>query len=154
VEAYNWLLLGHILAAITWVGGAIAMQIVGARLYRAESAEAVAAFARTAEYLGTRMFMPASLAVLAFGIAMVAVNEAWTIGQLWIILALVGIGISGIGGAVFFGPQSKRIGEALRSEGPQSQRARTLIRQIFVVGRVDVLILLLVVADMVLKPGL
>jgi uncharacterized membrane protein len=154
VEAYDWLLLGHILAAITWVGGAIAMQIVGARLYRAESAEAIAAFARTAEYLGTRLFMPASLAVLGFGIALVSVGEAWSIGQLWIILALVGIGISAIGGAVFFGPQSKRIDEALRTEGPESERTRGLIRQIFVVGRIDVLILLLIVADMVLKPGL
>ncbi len=154
MQLYDWLLLGHILAAITWVGGAIAMQIVGARLYRAESPEAVAAFARTAEYLGTRLFMPASLAVLGFGIALVSVSEAWSIRQLWIILALVGIAISAIGGALFFGPQSKRIGEALRSEGPQSGRARALIRQIFVVGRVDVLILLLIVADMVLKPGL
>ena len=154
MQVYDWLLLGHILAAIAWVGGAIAMQVVGARLYRAESAEAIAAFSRTAEWLGTRLFMPASLAVLGFGIAMVAVNEAWTIGQLWIILGLVGIAISAIGGAVFFGPQSKRIGEALRTEGPESERTRGLIRQIFVVGRIDVVILLLIMADMVLKPGL
>ena len=154
MEAYDWLLLGHILAAIAWVGGAIAMQVVGAKLYRAESAEAIAAFSRTAEWLGPRLFMPASLAVLGFGIALVSVSEAWSIRQLWIILALVGIAISAIGGAVFFGPQSKRIGEALRTEGPESERTRGLIRQIFVVGRVDVVILLLIVADMVLKPGL
>jgi hypothetical protein len=154
VQGYDWLLLGHILAAIAWVGGAIAMQVVGAKLYRAESAEAIAAFSRTAEWLGPRLFMPASLAVLGFGIALVSVSEAWSIRQLWIILALVGIAISAIGGAVFFGPQSKRIGEALRTEGPESERTRGLIRQIFVVGRVDVVILLLIVADMVLKPGL
>lgn len=154
MEAYDWLLLGHILAAITWVGGAISMQIVGARLVKAETAEAIAAFARTAEYLGIRLFMPASLAVLGFGIAMVAVNEAWTIGQLWIILALVGIAVSGIGGALFFGPQSRRIAEAVRTEGADSERAQALIRRIFVVGRFDVLLLLLIVADMVLKPGL
>ena len=154
MQVYDWLLLGHILAAIAWVGGAIAMQVVGAKLYRAESAEAIAAFSRTAEWLGPRLFMPASLAVLGFGIALVSVSEAWSIRQLWIILALVGIAISAIGGAVFFGPQSKRIGEALRTEGPESERTRGLIRQIFVVGRVDVVILLLIVADMVLKPGL
>jgi uncharacterized membrane protein len=82
------------------------------------------------------------------------VSEAWSIQQLWLILALVGIAISAIGGAVFFGPQSKRIGEALRTEGAGSERTRGLIRQIFVVGRVDVLILLLIVVDMVPKPGL
>jgi hypothetical protein len=154
VEPYDWLVLGHILAAITWVGGAITMQIVGGRLVRAESPEAVAAFARTAEWIGPRLYMPASLAVLGFGIAMVAVSETWSIGELWIILGLVGIAISAIGGAVFFGPQAKRIGEALRSEGAESERAQALIRRLFAVGRLDLLILLLIVADMVFKPGL
>jgi uncharacterized membrane protein len=154
MESYDWLVLGHILAAITWVGGAITMQIVGGQLVRAESAEAVAAFARTAEWIGPRLYMPASLAVLGFGIALVAASDAWSIGQLWIILGLVGIAISAIGGAVFFGPQAKRIGEALRSEGAESERAQALIRRLFAVGRIDLLLLLLIVADMVLKPGL
>jgi len=153
MESYDWLLLGHILAAIAWVGGAITMQTVGARLVRAESPEAVAAFARTAEWIGPRLYMPASLAVLGFGIALVAASDAWSIGQLWIILALVGIAISAIGGAVFFGPQAKRIGEALRSEGAESERAQALIRRLFVVGRIDLVVLLLIVVDMVLKPG-
>jgi uncharacterized membrane protein len=154
VELYDWLLLGHILAAIAWVGGAISMQVVGARLVKAETAEAVAAYARAAEWLAPRLFMPASLAVLGFGIALVSVSEAWSIRQLWIILALAGIAISGIGGAMFFGPQSRRIAEAVRTEGAESARAQALIRRIFVVGRFDVLLLLLIVADMVLKPGL
>jgi hypothetical protein len=55
---------------------------------------------------------------------------------------------------VYFGPQARRIGEALRAEGPQSERAQALIRRVFVVGRIDLLLLLLIVADMVLKPGL
>jgi uncharacterized membrane protein len=154
MEPYDWLLLGHILAAIAWVGGAISMQVVGARLVKAETAEAVAAYARAAEWLAPRLFMPASLAVLGFGIAMVSMNEAWSIRQLWIILGLAGIAISGIGGAMFFGPQSRRIADAVRTEGAESARAQALIRRIFVVGRFDVLLLLLIVADMVLKPGL
>ena len=154
MEAYDWLLLGHILAAITWVGGAITMQTVAARLARSESRETVASFARTIEWIGPRLFMPSSLVVLGFGIAMVAVNEAWTIGQLWIILALVGIAISGIGGAVFFGPHAKRIGEAFRTEGPESPRAMSLIRRVNVVGWFDTALLLLIVVDMVIKPGL
>jgi uncharacterized membrane protein len=154
VEGYDWLLLGHIVAAVAWVGGAITMQLVGARLVRAESAEAVAAFSRTAEWIGPRLYMPASLAVLGFGIAMVAVEESWTIGDLWIIFGLVGIAISAIGGAVFFGPQSKRIVEAIRTEGAESERTQALMRRLFVVGRIDLVILLLIVADMVLKPGL
>lgn len=77
MEGYDWLVFGHIVAAIAWVGGGLTMQIVGARLARAESPEAVAAFSRTAEWIGPRLFMPASLAVLGFGIALVAVADAW-----------------------------------------------------------------------------
>src|SRR5919106_636063 len=150
MELYDWLLLGHILSAIAWVGGAITMQIVGKRLFRAESAEAVPASPRTAEWIGPRLYMPASLSVLGFGVALVSVSDAWSIGQLWIILALVGIAISAIGGAVFFGPQSRRISEALQAEGAESERAQALVRRLFVVGRIDLVILLLVVADMVL----
>lgn len=43
------------------------------------------------------------------------------------VLALVSVAISAIGGAVYFGPQARRIGEALRAEGPQSERAKALI---------------------------
>jgi hypothetical protein len=107
VELYNWLLLGHILAAITWVGGAITMQMVGARLIRAESAEAVAGFTRTIEWIGPRLY----------------------------------------------GPQAKRIAEGLRAEGAISERARRLIGRVFVVGRFDLALLLLILVDMVLKPG-
>jgi uncharacterized membrane protein len=154
VELYDWVLLGHIVAAITWVGGAITMQMVGARLVGVEGPDALATFARTMEWIGPRLYMPASLAVLGFGIALVSVSDAWSIGQLWIVLALVGVAISAIGGAVYFGPQAKRIGEALRTEGAESERAQALIRRVFVVGRIDLLLLLLIVADMVLKPGL
>ena len=154
MTGYDWLLLGHILAAIVWVGGAITMQTVGARLARAESAEARAGFARTVEWIGPRLFMPSSVLVLGFGIALVAVNEAWTIGQLWIIIGLVGIALSALGDAVFLGPQARRIGEALRTEGVESQRANALIRRLTVVGRIDSVLLVVIVADMVFKPGL
>src|ERR671919_2739735 len=117
MELYDWLLLGHILSAIAWVGGAITMQIMGNRLVRAESAEAVAAFSRTAEWIGPRLYMPASLAVLGFGIALVSVSDAWSIGQLWIILALVGIAISAIGGGGVFGPPARRVSEGLQAGG-------------------------------------
>jgi hypothetical protein len=95
------------------------MQLIGSRLIRAESGEVIAAHARTIEWIGPRLFIPSTLLVLAFGIALVAVSDVWTIGQLWIILALVGIAITAITGAVFFGPQAKRIGEATVGRGGQ-----------------------------------
>ena len=55
---------------------------------------------------------------------MVAISDAWTIGQLWIVLALIGFAITAIGGAVYFGPESKRIREAAEAEGPSRPEPR------------------------------
>jgi uncharacterized membrane protein len=145
MELYEVLLLFHILAAITWVGGAVSINILGARMQRGE-AIALAEFARQTEWIGSRLFAPSTVLVLGLGIWMVAINDAWTIGQLWIILALVGIAITGITGAAFFGPESKRISEAIRARGPDDPDARRRIRRVIALGRLDV--------DMVIKPGL
>jgi uncharacterized membrane protein len=151
---YEVLLLLHIVAAIIWVGGGIATNVLGARLMGAGDATAMAGFARQVGWMGTRVFAPASLAVLGLGIAMVAENDAWTIGQLWIVVALVGIGLSAITGASFFGPESKRISAAIEARGAQDPEVRRRLGRIISLGRLDLLLLLLIVADMVIKPGL
>jgi uncharacterized membrane protein len=150
---YEVLLLAHILAAIFWVGGALAVNLLGARMQRAE-AVALAAFARQTGWMGRRIFGPSSAVVLGLGIWMVAINDAWTIGQLWIILALIGIGISGATGAVFFGPEARRISQAITTRGTDDPEARRRIRRVISLGRLDLLLLVLIVADMVIKPGL
>lgn len=150
---YDVLLLFHILAAITWVGGAVTLNLLGTRIQRA-GGTALAEYVRQTEWMGTRVFAPSTLAVLGFGIAMVAENEAWTIGQLWIILALVGIGVSMITGAAFFGPEAKRISQVMVARGPDDPEVARRLRRITVLSRLDLLLLVLIVADMVLKPGL
>lgn len=150
---YDWLLLGHILAAITWVGGAIMIHILGTRLERAQGV-VIGEFVRQTAWLGKGLFPAASIAVLGFGVAMVAVNDAWTIGQLWIILALVGIGLTVLTGVTFFAPESARLAKAIEERGPDHPDVRRGFRRITAVSRVDLAILVLIVADMILKPGL
>jgi hypothetical protein len=50
------------------------------------------------------------------------------------------------------GPQAKRIGQMLETKGPTAPETQAAIRRILLVARVDEGVLLLVVADMVLKP--
>jgi hypothetical protein len=85
---------------------------------------------------------------------MVVVNEAWTIGQLWIVLALIGIGVTVIAGAGFFGPESRRIGSLVEQRGAVDPEVRPRLRRVNVLSRLDLLLLLLIVTDMVIKPGL
>jgi uncharacterized membrane protein len=151
---YLWLLLFHILASIAWVGGGITITVLSTRIMRMGDAGQMGAFIRNLDWMGNRVYLPSSLAVLGLGIWMVAESDAWTVGQLWIILALVGIGITTLTGALYFGPEGKRIRQAIDAQGPESPEAQARIRRVFLVGRFDLFVLLLVVVDMVLKPGL
>jgi uncharacterized membrane protein len=151
---YEALLFVHILAAIVWIGGAIQLNLLGTRATRSGDADRMVVIAREAEWVSQRLIAPAGVILFALGITMVAINDAWTIGQLWIILALVGFGLTFLAGALFFGPEAGRVGKAIDARGPGDSEVQRRIRRILVVGRFDILLLLLIVADMVFKPGL
>jgi hypothetical protein len=57
------------------------------------------------------------MVLLAMGLSMVALNEAWTIGQAWIIIALVIFGATFLAGIAFFGPESGRLEKAIAEPG-------------------------------------
>jgi uncharacterized membrane protein len=151
---YEALLFVHILAAIVWIGGAILINMLGARATRSADPSRMVGIAREAEWVGKRIIAPSGVVLFAMGLTMVAVNDAWTIGQLWIILALVGFGLTFLAGVLFFGPESGRVGKAIDAGGPADPEVLRRIRRILLVGRFDILLLVLIVADMVFKPGL
>jgi uncharacterized membrane protein len=154
VTGYSWLVFLHILAAITWVGGAIMLNFLNTRSIRADDPARLATAAKETEWIGTRVIAPTTLVLLAMGITMVAVNEAWTIGQLWIILALVLFGITFATGAFFLGPEAGRIAGLVDERGVSDPEVRRRLRRVVLVGRIDLITLIVVVWDMVVKPGL
>jgi len=154
MSPYELLVLIHVLAATTWVGGAITLNVLALRMVRSGDAGRILDFTKTQESLGPRLYAPASLAVLGVGSWMVAVNEAWTIGQLWIVLALVGFALTFLTGIFYFGPEGTRIANAVQARGAEDPDAQRRIRRMLTVSRLDTLLLVLIVADMVIKPGL
>ncbi|CAN5158482.1 hypothetical protein BH18ACT14_BH18ACT14_17320 [soil metagenome] len=153
MNRYEWLLFFHIAAAIVWLGGSLAVQILAIRANRADDPARMTAIAHEAEWFGTRISLPSSLSVLVLGIILV-VDGPWDFGQTWIILALIGFGLSFATGAAFLGPESGRIGKLLAAEGPESPAVRARIQRIFLVSRIELVLLYLIVLDMVIKPGL
>lgn len=154
MTGYNWLLFFHILAAITWVGGAIMLNILNTRSIRSGDPARLATTARETEWVGTRVLAPSTLILLGLGIALVAVSDAWTIGQFWIILALVLFGITFVTGAFFLGPEAGRIGKLIEERGPQDAEVVRRLRRVVLIGRLDLLTLTVIVWDMAVKPGL
>jgi hypothetical protein len=55
-------------------------------------------------------------------------------------------------GIAVLAPVAKKVAELAESQGPEAPETQAAIRRILLVARVDIAVLLLVVADMVTKP--
>lgn len=148
---YDWLLFFHILAAITWVGGTLTMQILATRIRAAGDNEQIYEMAGHFEFIGTRIFTPVSLVLLGLGIWMVAIGP-WSFGMTWIDLAFLMFAYSFVSGAFYLGPTLKKARETADREGVDSEQVQVLLKRLFTVSRVELAFLILIVMDMVLKP--
>ena len=153
MEGFEVMKTLHVLAAVAWVGGALTVQFLAVRLQRAGDPHRLAAFSKDMEWMGMRVYTPASILVLLLGIGMV-VDSGYGFSDLWIVLALAGIALSIVLGAGYLGPQSGRLAKLLDERGAEDAEAQRLLGRLFVVSRIDLTILLLIVVDMVIKPGL
>jgi uncharacterized membrane protein len=151
MDLYELLKTIHVLAAVVWVGGATATQIFAIRANRADDPAKLAGFARDAEWIGMRVFLPMSLFLVATGFWMI--GEGNLDFETWIAIGLAVWVASVITGATFLGPESGRIASAVEREGPTSAEATKRIKRIFVISRIELLLLFIVVVDMVVKPG-
>ena len=149
---YKVLLTLHILAAVIWVGGAAMLQLLGIRASRASSPEHQAGFAADVEFVGMRTLLPASLVLIVTGVWLVH-EGAWSYGTAWVSIGLAVWIVSALTGALFLGPQSGKLSKEIETLGIRSPAAQKRLRTIFLTSRVELVLLLLVVCDMVLKPG-
>ena len=144
----------HVLAAVTWVGGAIGQNLMATRLIRTKHGPTMANFAKEAEWIGTRVFLPSSVILLGLGIWMVAGFDLWDFSDLWVELGILGILLTVITGAAVIGPTSKKIGQLIEEKGPEDTEVTNQIQKLLKIARVDLVVLVLVVIDMVTKPVL
>jgi uncharacterized membrane protein len=144
----------HILAAMIWIGTSIYFQFQGARLVKADDPPRLAVFAKDTEFAGKRLLMPASAFVLLMGISMVAYSPVYDFSDPWILIGLLGFAATFVTGAFFISPTSGKLATLMETDGPASPDVHAGIRRIFMISRIDLAVLVLVVADMVFKPGL
>jgi uncharacterized membrane protein len=111
----------------------------------------MATIARQAAFVGERVFAPIGLIVFLMGIAMV-INLHWGWGTTWIVIGLAGYVLTFLTGLLVLGPQAKRVGQLIETKGAEAAETQAAIQRILLIARVDMGVLLLVVADMVLKP--
>jgi uncharacterized membrane protein len=146
---FKWV---HVTGAVIWVGGGLTLTILAMRAERSsDDPVEMATIARQAAFMGERVFAPVGLLVFLMGIAMV-INLHWGWGTTWILIGLIGYGVTFLTGLLVLGPQAKRVGQLIETKGADNAETQAAIQRILLVARVDMGVLLLVVADMILKP--
>jgi uncharacterized membrane protein len=150
ITTYQIYLSIHILAAVIWVGGALAVQLFAIRAVRSNDNEQLVAITTDIEFIGTRLFIPASLVLVVFGFLLVGKGD-WDY-QFWIVFAICVWLASFIAGVAYLGPESGRISKAFAKDGPDSAEGQARVRNIFLISRIELTFLILVVLDMTLKP--
>jgi uncharacterized membrane protein len=150
---YEFLLTIHVLAAVIWVGGGLAMHILGRRVLKRGDSQEIFAFSNEINTVALRLYAPTSLILLVSGILLV--NEAgYEFSQLWITLAFIGWAFSFLVGVGYYGPQDKKLQALVAADGPAAPGIVGNVRQALLVNSVEQLVLFLIVIDMTIKPGL
>jgi uncharacterized membrane protein len=142
----------HILCAIVWVGGAFYAQLLALQVAKSTDPTDLPKLGRHIEFLGTRIFLPAS--ILLFIAGMIMTTQRWSFQQTWISIAIVLWLFSALVGSLYLGPRSKRVAELFESDGPTSVAGRALLGKLFLVSRVELVSFLVIIALMVAKPNL
>ncbi len=141
----------HVITAVIWVGGAAMIQAYAFRILRTGDGKRQADFAKDTEVVGMRVFIPASLILFLAAIGMM-VNLHWSWSQNWIVLGVIAFALSFALGAGFLGPEGGRIAALIEAQGPDSPAVQARIRRILTVSRCELIVLLTVIVNMVVKP--
>jgi uncharacterized membrane protein len=151
VSRYEIYLTFHVLMAIVWLGGGLAISVLGWRIVLTNDGRAMAAFAKNVEWVGNRIFVPASLALLVLGFLMIH-DGNWSYSSLWIVIGLGGFAVTFLTGMLFLGPQGGKIGKLIEAEGVESPAVKAQIRRVLFVSRLDLITLYAIAGNMLVKP--
>jgi uncharacterized membrane protein len=147
---YEWLVFGHLLAAMIWLGGWATLSVLATQALRQKDPGVLARFAATVRFLGPRLFAPATVLVAGLGVWLVLDSHQWHFGQLWIELAigvLAGVFVIGAG----FQSRAAIAAERAIVEGNPDQAARHTRHWAW--GSLAILLLLIAATwDMTVKP--
>ena len=142
----------HVLAAVIWVGGSVLALALGYYLRGRELGTRVE-YTRWTEWLGPRLFAPASVAVIVAGPLLVD-DLGYDFDQTWLTLGFIGWTISFIFGVAFYPREGKRREQLIEQHGIEHESVAASVSRVLTVATVDTLVVVLVVIGMTTKPGL
>ncbi len=149
---YEVVLFLHILGGFVWIGGLLYVQSIWHRMILSDSDEAARGIYEAIDWSANRIIVPAAVVVLAAGITMVAVSDAWAFSQLWVILALVLFAVSAFGFGTWTDKLFARALDLLADEGVKGPGYVAAAHKLIRVARIDGFVVISILALMVFKP--
>lgn len=141
----------HVLAAAIWVGSDVALHVLAVRAKKA-GPDQMGYVAKEIGFYGKHILTTSALVLVVFGF--LTMNQTgYGMGDLWISFGLVVWLASFVTGVFYVGPTADKLGRAIDEAGgtmPESQAA--ILDRILLISRVEILFLLLIIVDMVVKP--
>jgi hypothetical protein len=134
------------------VGSAICLAILATRARRAANVHDMAHFAHDAQFMGEKVLGPISGVLLLMGIFMVLKGYP-DFTDTWVLLGIVGWAISAGIGIFYLSPQGGKMGTLLTERETFDTDVAEQVDRVILVSRIDLVLLVLIVADMVFKPG-
>jgi uncharacterized membrane protein len=151
MNLYGSLKFLHVLSVVIWIGGVTALWLTTLRLARASDYSTVARLLPVGMNYGQRVVGPASGVVLLTGIWMASIGHLWNTP--WVGIGMTGILLHFILGATLVRRSWMDIGRQVNDSSHDEGRLTAAVKRATVVSWIYLLIMVIVIAAMVLKPG-
>lgn len=148
MDIYSIFKFLHVICAVAWVGGGLTLLAAHAFAVRANGDADFFSTLNIMNSLGKVWFVPASMLTLVFGILTTAVGGMWF--SLWVLLGLAGFASTFLTGILLIEPGGRKIAEAVAAG--RAEEALVTGKRLIQIAKFDYVVMLLVIADMVLKP--
>jgi uncharacterized membrane protein len=138
----------HVVTAIAWVGGGLTLLASNIISIRQKGEMAVLQSLDMMNGLGKLWFIPASFLTVIFGAITATLGGMW--GDVWVVLGLAGFAWTFLTGVLFMEPQGRKISAMVQTVDMDG--AVTAGRRLLSIAKFDYTVMLVIIADMVLKP--
>lgn len=145
-----WLFL-HIAAAIVWIGGAATAQVFAVLAKRSGDPARTLAFGRDISFVGSRIFLPASIVVLVTGVALTE-DGGWDWSEPFIAFGIVAWLVVALTAFGYVLREMGKVGAQISAQGP-SPALVGRVNRLVLIARIVILVLFVIVLAMVVKPG-
>jgi uncharacterized membrane protein len=144
------LLVLHILAVGTWIGGNVTQFVVTPKL-RDRGGAAAAAWMRSVVRMGTRLYTPAAILVLLTGVGLVLDSDLYDFEHAFVVIGVAMVITGGVLGARVFGPRAEEAAAAF--EAGDGATGVAVVNRSMRIAVLDSALLVVTVASMVGRWG-